>query len=119
MVYADTDFFLALLKERDWLKDKALNLLNEHKGEITTSITTFIELMLLCKKFALDPVKVTLAVMEITRYFDERVLKAAVLISQGMGVFDAFHAAYSSGSIISSDHVFDEYGFERVKLEDP
>ena len=119
MVYADTDFFLALLKERDWLKEKALKLLEEYKGQITTSIATYIELMLLSKKYGLDPVRTSVSVMEITREFDIRVLRAAVLVAQGMGVFDAFHAAFSGGEIISSDHVFEEFGYRRVKLEDP
>ena len=119
MVYADTDFFLALLKEKDWLKEKALSVLRENKDNITTSITTYIELMLLSKKFGLDPVNVAVSVMEITRSFDERILRASILISQGMGVFDAFHAAFSDGEIISSDHVYEEFGYRRVKLEDP
>jgi predicted nucleic acid-binding protein len=119
LVYADTDFFLALLKERDWLKEKALKLLEEYRGNIRTSLTTFIELMLLSKRYGLDPVRVTLSVMELTGYYDERVLRASVLISQGMGVFDAFHAAFSNEEIISSDHVYEEFGFKRVKLEDP
>lgn len=119
MVYVDTDFFLALLKEKDWLKEKALKLLEEYRGNIKTSLATFIELMLLSKRYGLDPVKVTLSVMELTRYFDERVLKASVLISQGMGVFDAFHASFSEEEIISSDHVYEEFGFRRIKLDDP
>jgi len=119
LVYADTDFFLALLKEKDWLKGKALSLLREYKDNITTSIATYIELMLLSKKFGLDPVKVAVAVMEITRGFDERILRSSILISQGMGVFDAFHASFSDGEIISSDHAYEEFGYRRVKLEDP
>jgi len=47
------------------------------------------------------------------------VLKASVLISQGMGVFDAFHAAFSEEEILSSDHVYEEFGFRRIKLDDP
>jgi hypothetical protein len=50
-IYADIDFFLALLKPSDWLKEKAKNLASEYIGRITTSDTTFIELMLLAKKY--------------------------------------------------------------------
>ncbi|BCU66589.1 hypothetical protein HS7_00260 [Sulfolobales archaeon HS-7] len=119
MVYADTDFFLALLKDKDWLKRKASSLLREYEYNITTSLATYLELMLLSKKFGLDPVKVSASVMEITKSFDERILKASILISQGMGVFDAFHAAFSEGKIISSDHIYEEFGYTRIKLEDP
>ncbi len=32
MIYADTDFFIALLKPTDWLKDKAKKALEKYKG---------------------------------------------------------------------------------------
>ncbi|MEZ0319946.1 MAG: PIN domain-containing protein [Pyrobaculum sp.] len=44
MIYADTDFFLALLKEGDRLHNKALEILEKYKGRITTSVITFVEL---------------------------------------------------------------------------
>jgi len=56
---ADADFFLALLKEKDRLKEKALKLLEEYRGDMKTSLTTFIELMLLSKRYGSDPVRVT------------------------------------------------------------
>ena len=65
MIYADTDFFLALLKPRDWLKNRAREILEEYRGRITTSEVTFIELMLLAKRYNLDPVRVTASVMAI------------------------------------------------------
>lgn len=55
MIYADTDFFLALLKENDWLQTSAKKLLAKHKGSIWTSPVTLIELMLLAVKCDLDP----------------------------------------------------------------
>ncbi len=119
MIYADTDFFLALLKPKDWLKDKAKAILNKYKGQITTSEVTFIELMLLAKRYDLDPVKITTSVMAICGIDDERLLKAAIYIRDyGVGVFDAFHAAHCDGTIISSDSVFDKLGIKRIKLED-
>ncbi len=36
----------------------------------------------------------------------------------GLGVFDAFHAAYCSGRVISSDSAYDRVGIESVKLEE-
>jgi len=36
MIYADTDFFLALLKEADWLQRRAKRVYEKYKGQITT-----------------------------------------------------------------------------------
>ena len=118
MIYADTDFFLALLKPKDWLKDRAKEILEKYKGQITTSEVTFIELMLLAKRYNLDPVKITSSVMAICGIEDEKLLKAAIYIRDyKVGVFDAFHAVHCSGAIISSDSVFDRLGIRRIKLE--
>ena len=119
MIYADTDFFLALLKPEDWLKDKARAILERYRGQITTSEVTFIELMLLARRYDLDPVKITASVMAICSMDDEKLLKAAIYIREyGAGVFDAFHAAHCSGKIISSDSIFDKLGIERIRLEE-
>ncbi len=117
-VYADTDFFIALLKGSDWLKGGAVRLAEEHAGEITTSEATFIELMLLAKRYGLDHIRLTADVMAICGIEDTTFLKAARLISRhGMRVFDAFHAAHCGGTMISSDRVFDRVGLKRVRLE--
>ena len=118
MVYADTDFFLALMKQTDWLKERAKKILADYSDNIETSIVTFIELMLLSKRFNLDAVKLTSSVMKICKYYDQVPLKAALYIEEGVSVFDAFHAALCEGTIISSDHIFDELGIKRIKIED-
>ncbi len=119
MIYADTDFFLALIKEKDWLKENAKRILNEYKGQITTSIITFIELALLAKKHNLDIVKIFTSVMAICNVDDEKLLKAAIYIRDyGLGVFDAFHAAYCDGKIISSDSAYDRVGIKQIRLEE-
>lgn len=118
MIYADTDFFLALLKPSDWLKDRARRLAAEHRGKITTSEATFIELMLLAKKYGLDPVGITASVMAICGIEDTALLAAAKHVKDsGAGVFDAFHAARCQGRIISSDPVYERLGIERIRLE--
>ena len=119
MMYADTDFFLALLKERDWLKEKAKRALEEYKGQIATSVVTFIELALIAKKYDLDIVRLFTSIMSICGIEDERVLKAAIYVRDyGLGVFDAFHGAYCDGKIVSSDHAYERIGIERIKLEE-
>ncbi len=119
MIYADTDFFLALLKPRNWLKEKAKKLLEKYKDQITTSEATFIELMLLAKRYNLNPVKITASVMAICNIKDDTPLKAAIYIrDHNIGVFDAFHAAHCTNTIISSDQVFEKLGIKRIKLEE-
>ncbi|MEX2684266.1 MAG: type II toxin-antitoxin system VapC family toxin [Candidatus Sigynarchaeota archaeon] len=118
MIYADTDFFLALLKPSDWLKKNAERIKTEHEGDISTSEVAFIELLLLSKRFHLDPVKLTSAVMAICNIDDDKYLKAAINIVKGGNVFDAFHAAHCDGTIISSDDVFEKlFGLKRIPLE--
>ena len=117
-MYADTDFFLALLKSSDWLKTGATRIFNTYKGSIRTSETTFVELMLLSHKYGLDPVRVAADVMAMTKTNDTTYLKAAYFIKESkVNVFDAFHAAHAGKEIISSDGVYDRLGITRVKLE--
>ncbi len=39
-MYTETDFFLALLKPKDWLKDNAEKIYKKHKDDIWTSTHT-------------------------------------------------------------------------------
>lgn len=117
MVYADTDFFLALMKQTERLKERAKKIRSDYSGDIQTSIVTFIELMLIAKRFNLDAIKLTSSVMKICNYDGQIPLKAALYIEEGISVFDAFHAAHCGGEIISSDHIFDELGIKRIKIE--
>ncbi|NJE47031.1 type II toxin-antitoxin system VapC family toxin [Thermococcus sp. GR7] len=118
MVYADTDFFLALLKPSDWLKESARKIYERYRGEITTSEATFLELLILSKKFDLDPVRLLAAVMAIIGEENEDYLRAAYYMKEhGLNPFDAVHAAKCGGTIISSDKAFDKLGIKRIKLE--
>lgn len=117
MMYADTDFFLALLKGSDWLKQNALRVLENYKHEITTSEATFIELMLLSDKYKLDPVEVTSSVMALINTTNPVYLQAAFYVKRGVRPFDAFHAAHAGKEIISSDRVYDKLELHRIKLE--
>ncbi|ATZ60798.2 MAG: hypothetical protein BME93_01230 [Methanosarcinales archaeon Met12] len=56
-MYAETDFFLALLKERDWLKKNAEQIYKKHKGKIWTSTHTLMELILLAYRDGKDPLE--------------------------------------------------------------
>ena len=118
MTYADTDFFLALLKPTDWLKENARRILEEEKGRIYTSEATYIELMLLAKRYGLDPVRIAIDVMAICNEKNGEYQAAAELISQEVGVFDSFHAVHSNGKIISSDKIYKKLGLEQIDLSD-
>lgn len=121
-MYADTDFFLALLKEKDWLKENAEKILEGHKGSIWTSIVTVTELFLIAKKYNLDPIALCsslLSICEVKGAESDLLLRAAHYMKKGLGVFDAFHASYAfDGEIVSSDKVFDSIkSLKRVRLE--
>ena len=95
MIYADTDFFLTLLKEKDWLKEKAKKTLKEYEGQITTSIVTFIELAFFAKKYDFDAVRLFTSVMTICGIEDERILKAAIYRDHGLRVFSTLFTLHT------------------------
>lgn len=120
MAYADTDFFLALLKSSDSLKFGAEEALERHKGNLTTSIATFIELAFVARDFDLDIENLFSGALQLAecRDGDSAMVAAHYLKHKKVGVLDAFHAALSGGEpIISSDKVFDRLGLKRIPLE--
>jgi hypothetical protein len=119
-MYADLDFWLALLKDDDWLAERAEGLLRAHEDDLEVSLATFIELFLVEERFAFDRERAVTAILELATYpGDPDVLyQASANIDEGLNTFDAFHAALSGGSIISSDETYDALGgVERVRLE--
>lgn len=120
-VYADTDFFLAIAKKEDWLKTNAQKLYNKHRGNIHTNILALVEMALISEKKNLDFEKIISSIFDIADVEGitiEEGMEIAHLINNKIGVFDAFHAVLSRGlPIVSSDHVYDKIGKERIKLE--
>ena len=120
-MYADVDFWLGLLKDDDWLKARAEQLLNQYKGDLTVSLATFIELFLVEDQFAFDRERAVVAILELAQpdsTVDENVVfQASEYIDDGLTVFDAFHAALAGDAIISSDGAYDQLDLERVALE--
>ena len=127
--YADSDFFLALLKDSDWLKDRAKKIYAMNKGSIYISPFTVVELMVVCVRESI-PLKETL--FQISRIAGTTFIKwnfyfrAAEYIEQGAGIFDALlmsfvkesDAAFSEESeIISSDKVYKKFGFKVIDLK--
>lgn len=118
-MYADTDFFVALAKPSDWLKHNAKLIHQQYKGNIDTSIATYIEIAFVALRINLDPLYAILGVLKICNHTNLVPIRAGQLIKKGVGVLDAFHAANCDGEIISSDHIYDTIGIKRIKLENP
>lgn len=119
-MYADLDFWLALLKDDDWLADRAESLLDEYENELEVSLATFIELFLIEARFAFDRERAVTAILELATCDGDPdvVYQASENIDEGLNTFDAFHAALSGGSIISSDRAYDGLsGVDRIRLE--
>ncbi|MFW6376371.1 MAG: type II toxin-antitoxin system VapC family toxin [archaeon] len=119
-MYADLDFWLALLKDDDWLGERAEYLLAEHENELEVSLATFIELFLVEERFSFDRDRAVTAILELATYGGDPdvVYQASEHIDAGLNTFDAFHAALSGGTIISSDGAYDELGaIQRVELD--
>lgn len=118
-MYADLDFWLALLKDDDWLADRAESLLDEHEGELELSLATFIELFLVEERFSFDRERAVTAILELATYpgNPDVVYQASENVAAGLNTFDAFHAALSGETIVSSDGAYDALdGVERIEL---
>lgn len=122
MIYADTDFFIALVKDDDWLQQRAATIATEHEGDIYTSRATLFELLMISDRFDFDRMEALSYAIEIAAVpEDETVLfqAAAYMEQHGLTAFDAYHLAYADHDpICSSDTTFDDVTDERIPLED-
>ena len=120
MPYADSDFFLALIKKSDWLKAKAETALEKYSGNIWTSEWAVVEILLISKEFGLDPENVVVAIKELARIEGnvDKIISAAHLMKEkGLNTFDALHAvSCKNDEIISSEHVYDKLGLKRINI---
>ena len=127
--YADSDFFLALLKDSDWLKEKARKVYGENKKSIYVSPFTVVELMVVCIREDI-PLKETL--LQISRIAGLTFIKwnlffnAAEYIEEGATLFDSLLMAFAKESevvfseeseIISSDKIYEKFGFKVIDLK--
>jgi len=119
--YADTDFFLALMKDSDWLKEKAKRLYKEHKDNIWITPFTVTEIMIICKREGI-PIKQTLLqvarISKITMIPWNYFFRACDYIEKGATIFDSLLMALcEDNTIISSDNVYEKFGFKVVNLK--
>lgn len=123
MIYADTDFFIALVKDDDWLQERAGAIAMDHEGDIYTSRATLLELLMISDRFEFNRMEALSYALEIASVSsDETVLfQAADYMEQyGLTAFDAYHIAYADHDrIISSDQSFDDVTEKRISIEQP
>ena len=123
MIYADTDFFLALLKESDWLKEPAERVLRRYAGQICVSPAVLIEIMFLARREKVDPERMVEDVLSLATLKGGNpavFLEAARLMNEHrISAMDSLHAAFcgQEDRLISSDKVFDRLGMKRIPLE--
>ncbi|MFW5950242.1 MAG: PIN domain-containing protein [archaeon] len=120
--YVETDFLLALVKDSDWLKDRAEEHLKER--DVVTSTYSYLELLLISERQEFDFTKLVSNMLDIVPVETEEerqiVLKAVNYFEDGMTAFDAFHAATAETrghSILSSDKAYEDVDPERLPLE--
>jgi predicted nucleic acid-binding protein len=111
-MYVDTDFILALLKEDDWLSEKAGKVYRESE-DLWTSEYTLLEIMMVAyreDRNVLSSVAETIELVEV-RGNEKEVESAAVYVEEEeMTPFDALHLVKSgSDTIVSSDKDYEKY----------
>lgn len=123
-LYADTDFFLALIKKDDWLKKRAESLYKKYKNDLWTSTLTLKELMLLAYRDKRDATQIVekaselMPVKEVDIGVEGHIAACYLIKKYKMTPFDALHAVIcGSDSILSSDKKYDLIGLKRIKLE--
>ncbi|MFC7047241.1 PIN domain-containing protein [Halobacteriaceae archaeon GCM10025711] len=119
-MYAEVDFLLALIKDDDWLGERAETIYREHREELWTSHYSLLELMLVAYR---EDRNVERVVANARRLLDvrgdaESVIAAANHVEEnGFTPFDALHLVQAGDEpIVSSDSTYEEFT-ERVELE--
>lgn len=106
--------------ERNCRSNYQRNTRASHEDDLEVSLATFIELFLVEERVSFDRERAVTAILELATYEGDPnvVYQASENIDEGLNTFDAFHAALSGGSIISSDGAYDDLGgVERVQFE--
>lgn len=112
MMYVESDFVLALIKDDDWLGEKAEDIYRE-RDDLWTSRYTLIELMMVAYREELNVSKVVSEAIELVDVRGDRSeIEAAALYieDEGFTPFDALHlVASGEEKIISSDSDYEKF----------
>ncbi len=120
--YADTDFFLALMKDSDWLKNNARKVYEKHKGDIVVTPFTIAEIMIVCQRENI-PLKKTLFQISRISKLDlvswDIFFRACDYVENGATIFDSLLMAFcgEDNTIISSDKIYKKFGFDVIDLK--
>jgi len=112
-MYAETDFLLALVKDEDWLGERAETVYRTHRNELWTSQFALIELLLVAYRERLDAERVVTnaaTLVEVRGDVDTVVAAATYVGDHGFTPFDALHLVQSDGdTIVSSDETYESF----------
>lgn len=127
-MYVETDFLTALVKDDGWLRDLALDALEEH-DDIHTSILSYAEVLVLFydhieAEYEIDAPRAITNLLELVpivpEIHEDAILAAATYIDEyHMTPFDAFHAglvATKGEQVLSTELDYDTVGLNRVPL---
>ncbi|MEF8831813.1 MAG: PIN domain-containing protein [Halobacteriales archaeon] len=119
-MYVETDFLLALVKDDDWLGERAETLYEEHEDDLWTSPHTLVELLLVAYREGLNAERVVAnakALIEVDGDAEPILAAASHVEDNGLTPFDALHLVHAGDdAILSSDESYDEFA-DRVPLE--
>ncbi|ELZ80325.1 PilT protein domain-containing protein [Haloferax larsenii JCM 13917] len=128
-MYVETDFLIALVKNEDWLRESALEALQE-RDDIHTSILAYAEVLVLFydreqSEYDIDAPRAIANLLELVpitpNEHEDAVLAAAAFLEEyHLTPFDALHAgviATSGEEVLSSEQDYDTVGLDRTPLE--
>lgn len=123
--YADSDFFLALIKNSDWLKEKVEKVYEKNKGEIWVTPFTVAEIMIVCKREEIPMSEVLIQISRIAKLDCvswDVFFRACDYIEKGATIFDSLIMGFciqnKDNKIISSDKVYKKFGFDIINLNE-
>lgn len=119
-LYVETDFILALIKDDDWLGDRAEAIYETKRDSLWTARDTLVELLLVAYREGWNAERVVAnatALLEVTGDTDSVLAAASHVEENGFTPFDALHLVNSGPSpIVSSDSSYNEFSV-RIPLE--
>ena len=122
-IYADSDFFLGLLKDSDWLQQRAREVYLEYRGSIKVTPFTVVEVLIVCQREGISLHETLLAMsrmVELEGSSWDVFFRASSFVEQGATIFDSLLMAScgDEGKIISSDRVYKKFGFGVIGLRE-
>lgn len=128
-MYVETDFLTALVKDEDWLREPALQAI-EDREDLRTSILAYAEVLVLFydrekSEYEIDAPRAITNLLELVpiqpeEHEDAVLAAAAFLDDYEMTPFDALHAglvATGAGTVLSSEQDYETVGVDRLPLE--